>query len=157
MSERRIAGLSSLSEREAEQLAQLAAPYLLPANEKEETVTLDLLAERIDRECRALCSEHSGSARGACSSSSMRRAALAAALGTLMVRELDLEWSACRSLEDADTVEYVVLRPHTDIVFYPERLIARQLRQGAPLPAPELLDSTKRYLASLQRFYPAAI
>ena len=152
--------LSSLDDRELEHLTELSSPYFSSHTEVGPP-ELKVVAERIDRDLRLLRSEaeEAGAppSRGEGEDPRSRRVAgLAAGVGSLMVQELKLEWAASRTDESASSIEFVVRRPDTDIVFYPHRLVVRQLQQRTPMTVLALLDSTRRYLASLERFYPAS-
>jgi hypothetical protein len=149
------ASIGSLGESEIERLKTLAASYFEEVTGIEggpEPPGLKLVAERIDRDLLAIVTE----ARASSGATSTLLDRVVAGFGSLMVQELGLEWAALSSPVSA-LLEEVVVVPETDIVFYPHRIIRRQLEQVSPMPTLEMVRSARGYLTSLERFFPASI
>lgn len=76
-------------------------------------------------------------------------AATAFLFGERMRRDLGLRWM----LREADgEPEPVVRYRDSEVVFYPGRLLRRQLATGARVDLAALLHATRDYLANLQRY-----
>lgn len=81
---------------------------------------------------------------------------LAAGFGALLARELSLTWVEVTTPDggsvDAGPVELALQYRNTDIVFYPWRLLDRQLATERAVDLTHLFRNTKDYLVTLQRF-----
>ena len=82
-----------------------------------------------------------------------RRDQMAAAFGQLLASQLGLSWLlCCDDGADAGAGEPVLRYRDTDVVFYPWRLLQRQLASDPELQLARLFKNTKDYLVNLQRF-----
>lgn len=82
------------------------------------------------------------------------RERLAAYLGAMLERHLDLYWV---EVEDELGGEPALRHGETSILFYPRRIVATQVRAAPRLDLPWLFKSTREYLRNLIRFYPSQL
>lgn len=145
----------ALCESELERIERLAAPFWgaggAPGTGSDRKAALSAAVDEIDAR---LASRHRQEA------GCPELDELAAALGCVLALELGLEWVRVETEQSCESaLRLRSIDASSDekppILFFPRRMMVRQLEQTHPMSVAQLVATTRAYVASLRRFFPA--